>query len=95
MASKVIAINHEQAEKHANSIQDVSDDFNKSKLSGIDDKTTLTANKKLDKSYKTSLKLLKGLGNTLATDGENIKKISQEFKKVDEICTNKVAKMVS
>ena len=95
MASGVIAINHDNAENHASNMKNVSNDCNKSNISGLDDRTTLTANKKLDSSYNTAQNLLDKFGSTLATDGENIKKISNAFKNVDEICANKVSRLCS
>ena len=93
MSSGVIAINHDNTENHASNMKNVSNDCNKSNISGKDDRTTLTANKKLDSSYNTSQNLLDQFGSTLAKDGENIKKISNDFKKVDEICANKVSRL--
>ncbi len=95
MSSGVISINHDNAETHAGNMQNSSEGGNKSNLSGIDDKTTLIANKKLDTSYNRAQNLLDTFGNTLSNDGENIKKISHAFKEVDEICANKVSRLGS
>ena len=95
MVADVISINHDNTEAHASNMQNVSDDCNKSNISGMDDKTTITANKKLNNSYDTAQNLMDQFGRTLSQDGENIKKISNAFKNVDAICANKVSRLCS
>lgn len=93
MAEDKIAINHENVETYANNIKNVFEDWKKSSLGNKVDLTTLTANKSLSNSYNNAKNLMDQHRTTLSTDCENIKKISNVFKNVDEDFGNKMSQL--
>lgn len=78
-------LDFEKLEEHVKDMQHIEDNSVKQALKGLDDKTTLSANKKLDSAYDKSQSLLDMYKKNLATDANNIKQIGVEFKKIDSL----------